>query len=280
METIKLSARPFRKQALAKIEKDIQKNELTPNLTLIKVGNDPASEIYVKHKQKTCREIGINSTIIEYEESISEDKLLSKIKKLNKDKSVNGILVQLPLPKHIDASKVIESVDPEKDVDGFHPTNIGKNVLKIPAIKACTPKGIMSLLKFYKINITGLHCVIVGRSNIVGKPLINMLLNNNATVTVCHSKTENLKDHTKKADILIVAVGKAHFIDRSMIKRGAIIIDVGINKLKGKTVGDVDYSSCETKAIAISPVPGGVGLTTVVSLMENTILCTKAQLKK
>ena len=243
-----------------------------PHLVVILVGNNPASKSYVAGKEKACNEIGIKSTIIKLDESISEEELLNKIDEINNDKEIDGLLVQLPLPKHIDESKVINRISIDKDVDGFHPLNVAKLHLGEKCILPCTPKGIITMLKNADVEIKGKKAVVVGRSNIVGKPVAQLLLDNNATVTICHSKTKDLKAELLEADIVIAAIGRAKFITADMIKEGAVVIDVGVNRLdNGKLCGDTDYENILKKASVITPVPGGVGPMTITSLMENTL---------
>ncbi|MGL6022602.1 MAG: bifunctional methylenetetrahydrofolate dehydrogenase/methenyltetrahydrofolate cyclohydrolase FolD [Chitinophagaceae bacterium] len=242
-----------------------------PHLLVILVGNNPASLSYVTGKQKASSLIGIKSSIIKLADTISENDLLEKINQFNKDNTIDGILVQLPLPKHINESKVINTISIEKDVDGFHPLNVAKLYLEEPCIHPCTPKGIITMLKNAHVAIAGKHAVIVGRSNIVGKPMSQLLLQKNATVTICHSKTTDLKSLTLQADILISAIGKPKFISADMIKQNAIVIDVGINRVEEKLVGDVDFENILHKASIITPVPGGVGPMTITSLLQNTL---------
>ena len=257
-------------------EEFIQKTGIQPHLVVIIVGNDAASMTYVKNKKKACEDVGFKSTVIELPEETPEVELLEQIKKLNEDLTVHGILVQLPLPKHIDEQKVIDTISVKKDVDGFHPYQVGALVSGLPCLKPCTPSGVIELLKAYNIDMAGRHAVIVGRSHIVGKPLIQLLLDQNATVTVCHSRTQNLAEFTKSADILIVAIGRAHFITADMVKEGAVVIDVGINRLEtGKLVGDVLYDDIFEKASYITPVPGGVGPMTITMLLKNTLKAAK-----
>lgn len=254
----------------------IQKTGIQPHLVVIIVGNDAASMTYVKNKKKACEDVGFKSTVIELPEETPEVELLEQIKELNEDLTVHGILVQLPLPKHIDEQKVIDTISVKKDVDGFHPYQVGALVSGLPCLKPCTPSGVIELLKAYNIDMAGRHAVIVGRSHIVGKPLIQLLLDQNATVTVCHSRTQNLAEFTKSADILIVAIGRAHFITADMVKEGAVVIDVGINRLEtGKLVGDVLYDDIFEKASYITPVPGGVGPMTITMLLKNTLKAAK-----
>ncbi len=252
--------------------KQLKKEGIIPHLSVILIGNDPASKSYVRGKEKAAKEIGINSEVIYMDETTTEEVLLKKIKELNETPSIHGILVQLPLPNHIDEQRVIASIDPSKDVDGFHPLNVGKMVLNQDTFLPCTPHGILKMLQVKEIELQGAHAVIIGRSNIVGKPMGQLLLNEHATVTYCHSRTKNLKEITTQADILIVAVGQAHIIDGSYIKEGATVIDVGVNRIEdGSLTGDVDFASAKEKASYITPVPGGVGPMTITMLLENTI---------
>lgn len=241
-----------------------------PGLAVIIVGTDPASRVYVNNKRKACEEIGYNSFVYELPENTSEAELLDLIHQLNVRDDVHGILAQLPLPKHIDEDKVINAISPEKDVDAFHPQNVGKIMLGAPVFLPCTPAGVMELLKRSDIEVAGKECVIVGRSNIVGKPMAMLLLQANGTVTVCHSKTKDLKEVCKRADILVVAIGKPKFITADMVKEGAVVIDVGINRVAGKLCGDVDFDNVKELASAITPVPGGCGPMTIAMLMKNT----------
>lgn len=252
--------------------KQLKKEGIIPHLSVILIGNDPASKSYVRGKEKAAKEIGINSEVIYMDETTTEEVLLKKIKELNETPSIHGILVQLPLPNHIDEQRVIASINPSKDVDGFHPLNVGKMVLNQDTFLPCTPHGILKMLQVKEIELQGAHAVIIGRSNIVGKPMGQLLLNEHATVTYCHSRTKNLKEITTQADILIVAVGQAHIIDGSYIKEGATVIDVGVNRIEdGSLTGDVDFASAKEKASYITPVPGGVGPMTITMLLENTI---------
>ena len=259
---------------------EIRKQGIIPKLAVIMVGDNPASKVYVKNKNKACQEIGI-----EYEEyflnsEITQEKLIELIEDLNTRKDINGILLQSPIPNHLDINEAFRKISPEKDVDGFHPENVGKLILNQDTFVSCTPYGIMKLFAEYNIDLTGKHVVILGRSNIVGKPLISCCLNRNATVTVCHSKTENLEEHTKKADILIVAIGRANFVKKEMVKEGAVIIDVGINRTdEGKLTGDVDFENVKDVAGYITPVPGGVGPMTIAMLMNNVIKAARLQSK-
>lgn len=242
-----------------------------PCLAVIQVGDNTASRVYVDNKIKSCTELGIKSKSFHYSEAMSEEELLNLISALNHDESVNGILVQLPLPEHIDENKVINAISPEKDVDAFHPYNVGCLMTGEASFLPCTPAGVMELLKRYNIDIAGKECIVVGRSNIVGKPMAHLLLHQNGTVTVCHSKTKDLKEVCKRADILICAIGKAKFFNADYVKPGAVVIDVGINRAEdGKLCGDVDFESVEPIAGYITPVPGGCGPMTIAMLMKNT----------
>lgn len=245
----------------------------TPNLAVILVGDDPGSVSYVTGKAKAATEVGIRNSTIRREATISEQDLLDLVEQLNNDDDVDGILVQLPLPKHIDENKVIMAISPEKDVDAFHPINVAKLWLKQPCMLPCTPKGIIKLLHFAGVDIAGKEAVVVGRSNIVGQPVAKLLLDANATVTMAHSKTKNLAEVTRRADILVVAVGRERFVTADMIKPGAVVIDVGVNRdtRNGKLCGDVDFEEAQNVAAAITPVPGGVGPMTITCLMENTV---------
>ena len=241
-------------------------------LAVIQVGNDPASSVYVRNKNKACEYIGIRSLSYELPEETTEDALIELIEKLNKDETVNGILVQLPVPKHIDPDKIIRTISPGKDVDGFHPQNVGKLVIGEDGFVSCTPAGVIQLLKRSGIEISGKNCVVVGRSNIVGKPMALLMLRENATVTIAHSKTKNLKELCQTADILIVAIGKPQFITADYVKEGAVVIDVGIHRDENnKLCGDVRYEEVAEKASAITPVPGGVGPMTIAMLMSNCV---------
>lgn len=241
-------------------------------LAVIQVGCDPASSVYVNNKKKACAYIGINSLSYELEEETTQEELTKLIAELNERKDVNGILVQLPLPKHIDENEIIKAIDPKKDVDGFHPQSVGALCIGQPGFVSCTPAGIIELLKRSGVEICGKRCVIIGRSNIVGKPMALLMLRENATVTVAHSKTENLKEVCRQADILIVAMGKPRYIDASYVKEGAVVIDVGIHRNEeNKLCGDVDFESVSKAASAITPVPGGVGPMTIAMLMKNCV---------
>lgn len=249
-----------------------------PCLAVIQVGNDPASSVYVGNKKKACAYIGIESKSFELPEETTEEELLQIIDDLNKDDSVNGILVQLPIPKHMDEKKVIHAISPKKDVDGFHPESVGALSIGEPGFVSCTPAGIIQLLKRSGIEIEGKECVVVGRSNIVGKPMALLLLRENGTVTICHSRTKDLKEVCKRADVLVAAIGKPKFFDESYVKEGAVVIDVGIHRDENnKLCGDVDYDKVEPLASAITPVPGGVGPMTIAMLMNNCVEAIKLQ---
>ncbi len=254
----------------AQISLNLAQGKRAPGLAVILVGADPASQVYVGSKRKSCAELGIDSKSYDLPENTSEKELLDLIEKLNQDETVDGILVQLPLPKQIDSTKVIEAICPDKDVDGFHPYNVGRLCQRIPTLRACTPYGVMKLLETTGVNLYGKHAVIVGASNIVGRPMALELLLGGCTVTVTHRFTQDLESHIRQADILVVAVGKPKFIPGNWVKEGAIVIDVGINRLDGKLIGDVDYDVASQKASFITPVPGGVGPMTVAMLMQNT----------
>ena len=245
-------------------------------LAVIQVGNDPASSVYVRNKKNACNYIGITSLSYELPEETTEEELLACIDQLNEDPNVHGILCQLPLPRHMDENKVIRRISPKKDVDGFHPENVGALTIGQEGFVSCTPAGIIQLLKRSNIPMEGKHCVVVGRSNIVGKPMALLMLQENATVTVCHSRTQNLKEICKEADILIVAIGKPQFINEEYVKDGAVVIDVGIHRMEdGHLCGDVDFESVSPKASAITPVPGGVGPMTICMLMNNCVEAMK-----
>lgn len=258
------------------VKNEIETLGLTPTLAVVVVGDNPASRIYVNNKKKACEYVGIKSLEQVFPEDISEENLLNFIDELNENNNVHGILVQLPLPKHINENKVIERISPAKDVDGFSAVNVGQLWLGKYDMAPCTAMGVIELLDYYNIDITGKHCVVVGRSNIVGKPMAALLLERNATVTVCHSKTKDLYKHTKDADILISAVGKPKFITWGLVKNGAVVIDVGINRDEnGKLCGDVDFDDVKDRAEFLTPVPGGVGPMTVAMLMKNTLIAAK-----
>ena len=260
------------KDELKEEVKELNAKGIFPGLAVIIVGDDPASRVYVNSKKKACEEIGVYSEEYALPAETSEEELLQLVEKLNNEPKINGILVQLPLPKHIDEETIINAISPKKDVDAFHPSNVGKIMIGNYDFLPCTPAGVMELIKESGIDVAGKECVVVGRSNIVGKPMSMLLLHKNGTVTVCHSKTQNLREKTKSADILVAAVGIPNFITGDMIKPGAVVIDVGINRIAPKTlVGDVDFESAEPVAGAITPVPGGVGPMTIAMLMKNTL---------
>lgn len=260
------------------LKEQVEQEHIAARLVVIIVGNNPASKVYVRNKKNACEYIGIASEIIEYDEDVTEAVLLDKIEQLNIDNEVTGILVQLPLPKHIDEDRITLAINHKKDVDGFHPTNVGALSIGLPAPRPCTPSGIMELLKEYDIDPKGKNAVVIGRSNIVGKPIAMLLLEANATVTITHSHTKNLKEITKIADIVVVAIGMPRAIDSSYIKKGAVIIDVGINRLEdGKLCGDVDFEDVKNTAGLVTPVPGGVGPMTIAMLMKNCIAAYKSK---
>ncbi|PET41144.1 bifunctional methylenetetrahydrofolate dehydrogenase/methenyltetrahydrofolate cyclohydrolase FolD [Bacillus cereus] len=254
----------------------LKEQGIVPGLAVILVGEDPASRSYVKGKEKGCEQVGIYSELIELPETITEERLLAEIDRLNGDDRINGILVQLPLPKHIEEKAIIERISPEKDVDGFHPISVGRMMTGQDTFLPCTPHGIVELVKETNLDISGKHVVVIGRSNIVGKPVGQLFLNENATVTYCHSKTQNMKELSKLADILIVAVGRPKMITADYIKEGAVVIDVGVNRLKtGKLCGDVDFDNVLDVAGYITPVPKGVGPMTITMLLHNTVESAK-----
>ena len=255
---------------------ELKKQGIQPKLAVIMVGNDSASAVYVRNKSKACNEIGIAFEEFLLKEETTREELLGLIEKLNQRKDVNGILLQSPIPKHLDIREAFNTIDYRKDVDGFHPTNVGKLAIGEESFVSCTPLGVMKMLEEYNIEIQGKNAVIIGRSNIVGKPLAQLLLNANATVTICHSKTQNISEIAKRADILVAALGKPKFVTADMVKEGAVVIDVGINRNEnGKLVGDVDFEAVEPKASYITPVPGGVGPMTIAMLMTNVVKATK-----
>ncbi len=266
------------------IKKDVaalkEKSGVTPGLAVVLVGDDPASAVYVRNKHRACDEVGMYSEVITMPADTTEETLLSRLAELNSDPKIHGILVQLPLPKHISEEKVIAAIDPKKDVDAFHESNVGKIMLGNYDFLPCTPAGVMELLHYYDISVQGKDCVVVGRSNIVGKPQAMLLLGENGTVTVCHSRTKNLAEKTRAADILVVAIGRPNFITPDMVKPGAVVIDVGINRLPdGKLCGDVDFAGVEPIAEAITPVPGGVGPMTITVLLKNALKAAEKSLQ-
>ena len=280
-------AAKLRKEIAAEVETWVAAGHRTPHLVAILVGNDGASQTYVGHKEKCCNEVGFRSTVLRLDESISEAYLLGEIAKLNNDPEGDGFIVQLPLPKHISEQKVIEAIDPRKDVDGFHPVNTGRMISGLPAYLPATPDGILELLKHYNIETAGKSCAVIGRSNIVGRPIANLLSQKgwDCTVTLCHSRTKNLKEVVSQADIIIAALGQAEFVTADMVKEGAVIIDVGITRVKSdktksgwKLLGDVKFDEVAPKCSYITPVPGAVGPMTIISLMKKKLLakrCTK-----
>ncbi len=265
------------KQRVAEGVKELNQKGITVGLAVIIVGDDPASKVYVANKKKACEALGIISEEYALPESTTEEELLSLINELNAKKCINGILCQLPLPKHLDEKIIINSILPEKDVDAFHPSNVGKIMIGDYDFVPCTPAGVMEMLKYENIEVEGKTCVVIGRSNIVGKPMGMLLLHENGTVTICHSRTKNLKEICLAADILVAAVGRANFVKADMVKEGAVVIDVGMNREKDKLCGDVDYENVKEKASAITPVPGGVGPMTIAMLMQNTLTAAKKQ---
>lgn len=278
-----IDGKKFARKLKFKIKKEIQsikkKTRLTPGLTVILIGSHAPSEIYVRNKAISAKEVGINSKVLRFKNSISETKLISVIRKLNKDKKVHGILVQLPLPDHIHGHKIIEEIDPRKDVDGFHPINVGNLSSGKDSLISCTPLGCYLMIKSIRKNLSGLNALMIGRSNLNGKPMVQLLLKEDCTVIIGHSKTKNLKELCKKADIVVVAAGRANLVKGDWIKKGAIVIDVGINRVKKKNgykiIGDVEFKSVVKKAKAITPVPGGVGPVTIACLLNNTLKAFK-----
>lgn len=260
----------IREELKQKVEKLTRKGK-TPGLAVILVGEDPASQVYVKNKEKACQQIGIYSEVFRLCESTSQEELIGLVQKLNQDQNIHGILVQLPLPGHIDEQEIIRAISPKKDVDGFHVQSAGALLTGLPGFVACTPKACIQLIRRTGIDMTGKHAVVVGRSNIVGKPVSILLLNENCTVTMCHSKTRDLPGVCASADILVAAIGRAEFIKGDFVKEGAVVIDVGINRVDGKLKGDVAFEEASEKAAYITPVPGGVGPMTITMLLENTV---------
>lgn len=285
----KQTAITLQDQMAETVQKMMAEGKKVPHLAAVLVGNDIPSQTYVNHKVKTCARIGFESTLVHLEESISQDELLKEIQKLNENEAIDGFIVQLPLPQHIAVEAVIEAIHPEKDVDGFHPINVGRMAKNLPAYISATPLGILKLLEHYQIETSGKHCVVLGRSQIVGSPMSILMAQNtptgNCTVTICHSRTKNLEEEIKRADILIAAIGKANFVKGDWIKEGAIVIDVGINQVedasrkKGyRLVGDVDFEEASQKASWITPVPGGVGPMTITGLLYNTLLAAQKKI--
>ncbi|MBE6625261.1 MAG: bifunctional methylenetetrahydrofolate dehydrogenase/methenyltetrahydrofolate cyclohydrolase FolD [Ruminococcaceae bacterium] len=277
----KVVSTQVREELKAQTQEMIEKHGIRPGLAVIIVGDDPASKVYVNNKEKGCAEVGYYSEVYRLPAETTQDELLALVKKLNCDDKIHGILCQLPLPKHLDENEVILAIDPEKDVDAFHPVNVGRIMIGDYSFLPCTPAGVMRLIESTGVDITGKECVVIGRSNIVGKPQAMLLLHKNATVTICHSRTKDLASVTRRADILVVAIGKADFVTGDMVKDGAIVIDVGMNRrADGKLTGDVDFASVEPKASYITPVPGGVGPMTISMLLTNTMTAAKNSLKK
>ena len=287
----KAIAAEIKKEIAAEVNEIIAKGGKRPHLAAILVGHDGGSETYVAHKVRACEECGFTSTLIRYEDDITEETLLAKVEELNNDADVDGFIVQLPLPKHIDEQKVIEAIDYRKDVDGFHPINAGRLTIGLPCYLSATPNGIMELLRRYNIDTKGKKCVVLGRSNIVGKPVANLMLQKgtpgDATVTICHSRTANIEEECRQADIIIAALGQPHFVKENLVKEGAVIIDVGTTRVPTtetksgfRLMGDVDYPNVAPKCSYITPVPGGVGPMTIVSLMQNTLLAAKGEIYK
>jgi len=283
---VSLAVKSDLKDRIAKLKE----KGITPGLTAVLVGEDPASQVYVHSKERQSGKLGFNSQVLRLDENTSQTELLQVVKDLNEDDNVHGILVQLPLPKHIDSQLIIEAIDPNKDVDGFHPVSVGKLVLDLDGFVSCTPAGILEIMKYYKIETSGKHVVVVGRSNIVGKPMANLMIQKkalgNATVTLVHTRTPDMGVHTRQADILIAAAGVPEFITEDMVKAGAVVIDVGINRVddasteKGyRLVGDVDFAGVSEKCTAITPVPGGVGPMTIAMLLSNTVKSAENSLK-
>lgn len=274
--TVKKVSQHIREDVTTEVETLRNKSGITPGLAAVLVGDNPASEIYVRNKRKACEQVGIYSEEHRLSKETTQSELLSLIDTLNQDENIHGILVQLPLPEQIDSTTILRSVSPLKDVDGFHPENVGLLVEGNPRFVSCTPNGIMKMLDFYNIEIKGKEAVVVGRSNIVGKPTAVLLLHRHATVTICHSRTIRLDEVTRRADILVAAIGRPHFITGDMVKEGAVVIDVGINRNKeGKLIGDVDFEKVKEKASYITPVPGGVGPMTIAMLLWNTVESAK-----
>lgn len=263
-------ARAFKEEIAARTQELIAQG-IQPHLAVVLVGENPASQVYVRNKENACIKAGIRSTVIRLGQDCTQEELENTVTALNQDVSVHGILVQLPLPKHLDEARVLRLIDPDKDVDGFHAMNSGRLMNGQPGFVPCTPLGVMELLKAYDIPVAGKHAVVIGRSNIVGKPMAMLLLAANATVTICHSRTQNLAELTRQADILVAAVGRAGFVTADMVKPGAAVIDVGINRVDGQIVGDVDYAAVSEVAGYITPVPGGVGQMTIALLLANTL---------
>ena len=276
----KLISAQIRREIASEVTEFVSNNGYAPGLAVIIVGSNPASQVYVRNKKKACEEVGFHSEVYELDESTTNEELLALIDKLNRDDRIHGILTQLPLPAHLDEKGIILNIDPKKDVDAFHPENVGKIMIGDYSFLPCTPAGVMELIKRTGIEVAGKSCVVIGRSNIVGKPMAMLLLHANGTVTVCHSKTANIKEICRGADILVASVGKATFVGADMVKEGAVVIDVGINRMAdGKLCGDVNFSEVEPIASYITPVPGGVGPMTITMLLKNTLTAAKLQIK-
>ena len=278
----------IKKEISEEVKKRIQEGKTVPHLAAILVGHDGGSETYVAHKVKSCEQVGFKSTLIRFEDNVSEEELLQTVEKLNNDEEIDGFIVQLPLPKHISEQKIIEAIDYRKDVDGFHPINVGRSSIGLTSFVSATPAGILELLKRYNIETSGKNCVVIGRSNIVGKPVANLMMQKgypgDATVTVCHSRTKNLAEVTRQADIIIAALGQPEFLTAEMVKEGAVVIDVGTTRVPSdktksgwKLTGDVKFDEVAPKCSYITPVPGGVGPMTIVSLLKNTLLATEIE---
>ncbi|MBO7316275.1 MAG: bifunctional methylenetetrahydrofolate dehydrogenase/methenyltetrahydrofolate cyclohydrolase FolD [Paludibacteraceae bacterium] len=278
----------IKKEISEEVKKRIQEGKKVPHLAAILVGHDGGSETYVAHKVKSCEQVGFKSTLIRFEDNVSEEELLQTVEKLNNDEEIDGFIVQLPLPKHISEQKIIEAIDYRKDVDGFHPINVGRSSIGLTSFVSATPAGILELLKRYNIETSGKNCVVIGRSNIVGKPVANLMMQKgypgDATVTVCHSRTKNLEEITRQADIIIAALGQPEFLTAEMVKEGAVVIDVGTTRVPSdktksgwKLTGDVKFDEVAPKCSYITPVPGGVGPMTIVSLLKNTLLATEIE---
>ncbi len=277
----KLVSAQVREELKLETERMVAEHGVRPGLAVIIVGDDPASKVYVNNKEKGCAEVGFYSEVYRLPAETTQQELIALVERLNNDDKIHGILCQLPLPKHLDETAVILAINPEKDVDAFHPVNVGKIMIGNYSFLPCTPAGVMKLIESTGVDITGKECVVIGRSNIVGKPQAMLLLHKNATITVCHSRTKNLAEVTRRADILVVAIGKADFVTGDMVKDGAIVIDVGMNrKADGKLTGDVDFASVEPRASFITPVPGGVGPMTISMLLTNTMTAAKNALRK
>lgn len=276
-KALSLKLKEQMKQRIAQLKQQ----GINPKLVVVLVGDNSASQVYVRNKHKSCGEVGIESEVITMPEQTTQQELLEVVERLNQDETVDGILVQLPLPKQIDEKTVLRSILPEKDVDGFHPVNVGLLSIGDECFAPATPSGIIAMFQEYGIDIAGKNCVVIGRSNIVGKPMAALLLKNNATVTICHSKTEDLASYTRRADVVIVATGRRHTLTAEMVKEGAVVVDVGMNRNEqGKLCGDVDYEEVKEKASFITPVPGGVGPMTITELLENTIQAAQRQLRR